>query len=304
MAIKFAPPALSDRPAVCEAAAYSEAAENDASFVNLYLLRKKYGIEIAFAGKTLLRRYSDGFRAGTYGFPLGEGDLHTAVRLLHTDAAGHNLPLRFSMLTKAQCELLAASFPSCFSFTHAENYTEYLYLRENLAELRGTRYHGKRNHISQFWRAYPEAYIQPLIPENAAFALEIADQWLAGRSDPEAPSLLYERSCIAEACENMETLGLSGLLLYADDRPVGMTMVSEISSGIFDIHYEKVIPDYPHAWSVVANEMAKCLTNARYLNREEDLGENGMRTSKQSYRPDLLNEKFIAEWHGKESDLC
>ena len=304
MAIHFAPPALSDRKAVCGAAAYAKAVENDASFVNLYLLRAKYGTEIAFSEKLLLRRYSDGLRAGTYGFPLGEGDLRTAVRLLYADADERNLPLRLSLLTKSQCDLLAAAFPDCFTFTCAEKYTEYLYLRDNLAELRGSRYHGKRNHISQFWRANPDAYIQPLIPENMSFALDIADQWLAARPDPHEPSLLYERSCIAEACENMDALGLSGLLLYADDKPVGMTMVSEISSGIFDVHYEKVIPDYPHAWSVVANEMAKCLTGARYLNREEDLGENGMRTSKQSYRPDLLNEKFNAEWHGKESDLC
>ena len=182
--------------------------------------------------------------------------------------------------------------------------SDYIYEREKLVKLPGKKDHGKRNHISQFWRACPDAYIQPLIPENAAFALGIADQWLAARPDPQDASLQYERSCIAEAAANMEALGLTGLLLYADGQPVGMTMVSEISAGIFDVHFEKVIPDQPHAWPVVANEMAKCLTAAEYLNREEDLGENGMRTSKQSYRPDLLNEKFIAEWHGKESDLC
>lgn len=304
MALIFAPPACSDRQAVCAAAAYSRAAENDASFVNLYLLREKYDIQIALNGPQLLRRYQAGFRAGTYGFPLGEGDLRSAIRLLCADAAAQKLPLRLTMLTKAQCALLRREFPDCFTFTQAEDYTEYLYLRENLAELRGSRYHGKRNHIAQFWRACPEAYIQPLIPENACYALEIADKWLAARNDPKDASLLYERACIEEAAAHMEALGISGLLLYADGQPAGMTMVSEISPGIFDIHYEKVIPGYPHAWPVVANEMAKCLTNARYLNREEDLGENGMRASKQSYRPDLLNEKYIAEWHGKESDLC
>ena len=304
MALIFASPACSDRQHVCAAAAFSRAAENDASFVNLYLLREKYGTEIAMNGTQLLRRYHAGFRAGAYGFPLGEGDLRTAIRLLREDAVSQNLPLRLTMLTKQQCELLREAFPDCFTFTQAENYTEYLYLRDNLAELRGSRYHGKRNHIAQFWRACPDAYIQPLIPENACYALEIADQWLAARPDPKDASLLYERACIAEAAANTEALGITGLLLYADDHPVGMTMVSEISPGIFDIHFEKVIPGYPHAWPVVANETAKCLTGAKYLNREEDLGENGMRTSKQSYRPDLLNEKYIAEWHGKESDLC
>lgn len=304
MVIPFAPPVLTDRAAICKAVSDAKAVENDASFVNIYLLRQKYGIEIAFSDTMLLRRYQDGFRRDTYGFPLGEGDLRHALKLLRDNAAARALPLRLTMLTKAQCERLQLEFPDCFTFTPAENYTEYLYLRENLAEMRGSRYHGKRNHISQFWRTYPDAYIQPLIPENAEFALQITDQWLAARPDPSESSLLFERACIEEAAANLEALGLSGLLLYADGQPIGMTMVSEISAGIYDIHYEKVIPGYPHAWPVVANEMAKCLSGAQYLNREEDLGENGMRTSKQSYRPDILNEKFIAEWHGKESDLC
>lgn len=304
MTIAFAPPVLSNRAAFSEAAAYSKAIENDCSFVNLYLLREKYGIEIAFSDSMVLRRYQCGFRKDSYGFPLGNGDLRTAIRLLYQDAAARKLPFRLTMLNMAQCDWLADAYPDCFTFTPAADYTEYLYLRENLASLAGSRYHGKRNHISQFWRACPDAYIQPLIPENAAFALEIADQWLMARHDPDTPSLQYERSCIAEAAANLDALGISGLLLYADGQPIGMTMVSEISEGIFDIHFEKVIPNYPHAWPVVANEMAKCLSGAQYLNREEDLGENGMRTSKQSYRPDLLHEKFIAEWHGKEADLC
>lgn len=87
---------------------------------------------------------------------------------------------------------------------------------------------------------------------------------------------------------------MHGILLYANDAPVGMTMVSELSPGVWDVHFEKVVPEQRHAFPVVANEMAKRLPQAEYLNREEDLGESGMRTSKTSYRPDLLNEKFIA----------
>ena len=244
MVIPFAPPVLADRAAICKAVSDAKAVENDASFVNIYLLRQKYGIEIAFSDTMLLRRYQDGFRRDSYGFPLGAGDLRHALKLLRDDAAARALPLRLTMLTKAQCERLQLEFPDCFTFTPAENYTEYLYLRENLAEMRGSRYHGKRNHISQFWRAYPDAYIQPLIPENAEFALQIADQWLAARPDPSESSLLFERACIKEAAANLEALGLSGLLLYADGQPIGMTMVSEISAGIYDIHYEKVISKY------------------------------------------------------------
>lgn len=301
MQIQFHSPVLADQNAVHAAAQAANAAENDASFVNLFLLREKYGTELAFSGDTLLRRYSAGFRAGAYGFPLG-GDLRSAVSLLRQDSAEHGQPLRLTLLTREQCDALRTVFPDAFLFSQADDYTEYLYLRENLAELRGSKYHGKRNHIAQFWRSHPDAYIQPLIAENVRYAVDIARKWLESRSNPDDPSLQFEFACIEEAAMNWESLRLSGLLLYAGGIPVGMTVVSEISAGIWDVHFEKVIPDQPHAWPVVANEMAKCLPQAKFINREEDLGENGMRTSKRSYKPDLLNEKFIAVW--KEAQSC
>ena len=274
--------------------------ENDAAFANLFLLREKYGTALCTEDRMLLRRYGRGVRAGSYGFPLGGGDLKQAVSLLHADAAERGIPFRMTLLTKPQCERLEALFPGGFMFAPMPDYTEYLYLQENLAALRGSRYHGKRNHIAQFWRACPEAYIQPLVAENADIAVSIAERWLQARSTPDDPSLLFELNCIKEAAANWDALALTGLLLYDGMEPVGMTVVSEISAGIFDIHFEKVVPEYPHAWPVVVNEMAKCLSGAEYLNREEDLGESGMRSSKQSYRPDLLNEKYTAQWRGEE----
>ncbi len=300
MSLRFHVPVPGDRPAVSEAVFAAGAMENDAAFANLFLLREKYGTALCTEDRMLLRRYGRGVRAGSYGFPLGGGDLKQAVSLLHADAAERGIPFRMTLLTKPQCERLEALFPGGFMFAPMPDYTEYLYLQENLAALRGSRYHGKRNHIAQFWRACPEAYIQPLVAENAGSEMCIRDSWLQARNTPDDPSLLFELNCIKEAAANWDALALTGLLLYDGMEPVGMTVVSEISAGIFDIHFEKVVPEYPHAWPVVVNEMAKCLSGAEYLNREEDLGESGMRSSKQSYRPDLLNEKYTAQWRGEE----
>ena len=300
MSLRFHVPVPGDRPAVSETVFAAGAMENDAAFANLFLLREKYGTELCTEDRMLLRRYGRGVRAGSYGFPLGGGDLKQAVSLLHADAAERGIPFRMTLLTKPQCERLEALFPGGFMFAPMPDYTEYLYLQENLAALRGSRYHGKRNHIAQFWRACPDAYIQPLVAENADIAVSVAERWLQARNTPDDPSLLFELNCIKEAAANWDALALTGLLLYDGMEPVGMTVVSEISAGIFDIHFEKVVPEYPHAWPVVVNEMAKCLSGAEYLNREEDLGESGMRSSKQSYRPDLLNEKYTAQWRGEE----
>lgn len=303
MAILFETPSLAIRDTVQPILNAAMPMENDASFANLYLLRHKYGIQIAISDGMLLRYYSAGFREGCFGFPLGTGSLTEAVRTMHRFANKMGHSLRLTLLTEAMCSRLAQTFPDCFVFSEAEGYDEYLYKREDIAALRGSRYHKKRNHIAQFWRQNPDAEIQPLIPENADLAVYVAEQWLMARENPALPSLQTEFSCICEAAAHMRELHMEGLLLYAAGKPIGMTMVSEIANGVYDVHFEKVIPNHPHAWPVVANEMAKCLPQAIYLNREEDLGEHGMRAAKASYHPDIVQKKYIAQW--KESAaLC
>lgn len=300
MAIAFHAPCLTDRDAVRNAAELSRAKENDAAFASIFLLRHKYSTCIAFENNAFYRFYGKGVRAGCFGYPLGAVDLLRDIPLMRKKAAEWHQPFKMGLLTKEMCDALSEAYPEQFRFLPADGYTEYLYLRENLANLSGSRYHGKRNHIAQFRRDYPTYAIQPLSAENADFAVKIAKDWLMARENPLDISLQGEFACIQEATQHFAELGLSGLLLYADEKPIGMTIVSEISEGIADIHFEKVIAGYPHAWPVVANEMAKCLPNALYINREEDLGEVGMRTSKASYHPDLTQEKFFAEWIEKE----
>ena len=300
MTIAFHSPTLADREVVCAAANLSRAKENDAAFASIFLLRHKYSTCIAFDNHTLYRYYAKGAKAGCFGYPLGEADLRRDIPILHEKAAELGIPFKLGLLTKEMCDALEAAYPERFAFSLAEGYTEYLYLRENLSALSGSRYHGKRNHIAQFRREFPGCSIQPLTAENADFAVNIAKEWLMARENPLDCSLQGEFSCIQEAAQHFEALGLSGLLLYADEKPIGMTVVSYISEGIVDVHFEKVMPGYPHAWPVVANEMAKCLPDAEYLNREEDLGTDGMRTSKTSYHPDLMQEKYFALWLEKE----
>ena len=114
MTLEFHTPALTDRDAAAAAANACHARENDVSFVNLYLLRRKYGTEIAFHDGFLLRRYRAGIRAGCYGFPVGTGDLPAALHLMQADAAAQNQPFRMTLLTQEQCRILAEIAPDTY----------------------------------------------------------------------------------------------------------------------------------------------------------------------------------------------
>ena len=96
----------------------------------------------------------------------------------------------------------------------------------------------------------------------------------------------------------MKTAGLlklKGGVLYIDEKPVAMTLASPISSLVLDIHFEKALSSVAKdgAYAVINNLFAKTCTNYKYLNREEDLGIEGLRKAKLSYKPALLLNKFF-----------
>ena len=85
---------------------------------------------------------------------------------------------------------------------------------------------------------------------------------------------------------------MRGLILYVNQTPVAMTLGSEISPLCFDVNFEKALRDYEGSYAVINNEFAKTLTNYKYLNREEDMGLEGLKKSKLSYHPEIIYERF------------
>lgn len=267
--------------------------ENDAAFANIFLLRHKYGTEICRYGDFLLRRYSHGNRTDCYGFPVGNGDLRAAVDFLVSLAHDEAKPLKLTLLTEQMKHFLEENYPAAFSFSEQENYSEYLYLRQNLAELKGKKYHGKRNHIAQFIREYPDFSAEPVCGNNSADAYSVAEKWYEQHED-KSDSVTEELSAIREALENFDALSLYGMIIYANGMPAAMTIASRISDGNYDTHYEKALREFPHVYPVVTSRFAASLSDARYINREEDLGFAGLKQAKFSFNPDIILNKYSA----------
>lgn len=88
--------------------------------------------------------------------------------------------------------------------------------------------------------------------------------------------------------------GLSGAVLYVDNKPVAMTLGSQISEKVYDVNFEKALREYDGVYAVINNEFAKTLTKYEYINREEDMGIEGLRKSKLSYNPIMILDRFNA----------
>ena len=100
---------------------------------------------------------------------------------------------------------------------------------------------------------------------------------------------------VAAACVVMPP---EPLLLYVDDKPVAMALGNEISPLCFDINFEKALTEYDGSYSVINNEFAKRLTNYTYINREEDMGIEGLKKAKLSYHPAIIYDRYdgVPQW--------
>ena len=126
------------------------------------------------------------------------------------------------------------------------------------------------------------------IPEMLA----MAEQWYAERPDA-AGELAAEKAAVWEALRNHDKMDLSGGLIRIDEKVVAFTFGSPLNEDTFDVHVEKALSEYAGAYTVINQEFAKTLSGYTYINRENDVGVEGLRKAKQSYRPAIWLEKYL-----------
>lgn len=164
---------------------------------------------------------------------------------------------------------------------------DYLYHRTDLATLAGRAYQKKRNLVHAFERSHSyEA--QPLTSDRVPDAIAILEAWRASTKDQAdyAPSL--------DALHNADAFGLQGRIYYADGTPAGYTLGEPIAGGaVFVVHYEKAIPNVKGLYQLINMEFARSLPESiTHMNREQDLGDPGLRQAKLTYRPCDFVKKF------------
>ncbi len=271
---------------------YSSAFGCDVNMLNAYLWRKEYNIKFAVIDGTLFKAYfnSDGSIWG-YCMPVGKNK-KSAVDLIIEDARQRGGRAMIVMLTNEQRALLESLYPMGFEYKRSPENQDYIYLSEELATLSGKKFHAKRNHISKFYNTYPESHFETLDSSNEADAMRVVIDWC--RENNINPEFHDEIDVIKEALELRSEYNMQGAVLYVEDKPVAMTLGSEISKQVYDINFEKALREYDGVYAVVNNCFAKTLTAYKYINREEDMGLEGLRKSKLSYKPCIILDRFNA----------
>lgn len=176
------------------------------------------------------------------------------------------------------------------------DYFNYVYRSDSLSALAGRKLQPKRNHVHQFVAEYPDYQMRKLQKSDFAEALSLLERWEMGRQY-ENEVLNAEHDAVVDAFEHYDELGLEGLLLSLSEddknKTVAFCFGSAISKNTFCTHIEKADPECKNAFAMINKLMADYLKGRfEFVNREEDLGESGLRQAKLSYHP----EKLVDAW--------
>lgn len=296
MNIPFKPITIEDKEIITSFTLPSNYQNCDFSFANMCSWRFFYKSEFAVVDNFLLIRFwiENGSRIA-YMIPVGEGDLLAAVSMIEQDSLEQGHPLCMFGVTPDAKEKLEKVLPGGFFYLPERDYFDYIYLREHLALLKGKKYQSKRNHINNFKKQYEYEYI-PITPEIIPKCLRLECKWYkANLSDNDGEELTDERRSLTYALHNFNSLGLTGGAICVEGEIIAFSFGAPINHNTFGVHVEKADTNFDGAYAIINQEFAAHLPEQFiYVNREEDLGIEGLRKAKLSYNPTILLEKAAA----------
>ncbi len=248
-----------------------------------FMWRKFFGTAYAEVNDTLLLRacYFDG--APMYTMPIG-ADPRGALSLLRENCRARGETLRFCFTAAEDVSVLQSVFGEA-KVTEEPDWADYLYDKAAFVSLTGKKYHGQRNFVNRFGKLYPDAQLLPLtaerIPAARAFVCRQYDQ------SPDRDAMaIAEHDAILELFDNYGLYGMDGTVLTVGGEIAGLTVGETVGDTLY-VHVEKGDTAYTGVYPKLATAYAASVTDpvVLYINREEDMGDAGLRRSKQSWHP-------------------
>lgn len=274
------------------------------SFVNLYLWGRQ---QAAIVGEDLVI-FSQYNRKTVYLFPVGPADKKITLDAIIADAAKRGLPCRLAGLNQDDYALLERLYPGQFGIHFDRDSFDYVYGIDDLADLPGRKYQKKRNHLNRFRAEHPDCRLQPITEENLPLVRELTARWYEARlAENPLGDYQLEQAALDRAFRHFGELGMEGVLLWDGDTLLATAMGSFLNNTTFDIHFEKALERNDGTYAAINQGFAAYLRNRhpdlRYLNREDDMGIEGLRKAKLSYCPDHMVEKSWALLREDFNDL-
>jgi hypothetical protein len=227
-----------------------------------------------------------------FSIPIGKLDISTSIEILKNYCLQNKLKLILSAVPEEALASINAACP--FRSVRLDNWSDYLYDVEKLANLSGKAYNKKRNHVNKFMQTYPDSVFERIdesnLPETVSFF-----QYFNSQYEKQNPLFYNEAKMTEYVLNHYNRFNFIGALIKIDNKVAGFT-IGEILADTLYTHIEKASRYYEGIYETLGMKFAKHIMesypNVKYVNKEDDAGDEGLRKSKLSYHPLLILTKY------------
>lgn len=260
------------------------------TFGNNYLWSDIYRTKVGYVEDCMVFRTE---KTHSVSFPIGEQPLRAIPRLReYMKEIGE--PFRMGLVIPEQFAMLENAFPGEFNIEYRRHEADYIYRTESLMTLAGKKLHAKRNHINRFRENNPDWTFEVITDENVGECIEMAKVWIETTPGGNTEEKKQEVEVNIRALRERDSIGLDAGLLRAGGRVIAFSLGEPMGKDTYVVHIEKAFGDIQGAYPMINREFASYFAkNYLYINREEDLGEEGLRKAKLSYYPEMIYEKGL-----------
>lgn len=290
---------IKDREILSEYLNIDRAIMSDRVFQSLYIWRRLYRVGYCIKDGFLFIR-NESLEYNMYYMPVGEGDISKAIELIYKTEKGN--PFFIALITEQKLEEVEKCLDSSAAVFETDEEFDYIYDAQRLISLTGKKLQSKRNFINRFKAEYEGRWsFAPISPQSdKKEILDFLDDWMKN-GQRNAEDFLSEREAVRCALDNFDELGFYGAKLMVDEKIVAFTLGAKQNEEVMDVLIEKA-DNTVGAYQMINREFAEAFCNdVKYINREEDLGIEGLKKAKLSYQPVFLVKKYAAECNRERS---
>lgn len=233
--------------------------------------------------------------------PIGDeedGNFSKAFSKVIEDFQRRNYSVIVKAITEPTRAIIEEHMPETLYYRPDPDNYDYVYLSRDLIELRGRKFHKKRNHINSFLKQYEYTY-EPIGRDNIDECIRLELEWFRERGRKKG--LEEEKAAIIEALNNFDALGLVGGAIRVDGSIQAFAIGELLNPDMAMIHFEKGNTDYDGIYPLINQQFTEhAFSHVTYINRQEDMGIPGLRRAKRSYNPVKMVNKYTGYLKGEE----
>jgi uncharacterized protein len=263
---------------------------SEMTFTNLFMWRHHYQPLWLEAEGCLLVLFQPQ-KGPVYGLPpMGGGNKAKALAMLCMEIGRISEEIRICRVPE---DFVQAHVDSAlYACLPDRNNSDYVYLTRDLIHLSGNKYHRKKNHLNQFMKNHEFEY-RALDITLVQRVLDMQETWCQMRECTADPELLAEDYAVRQALTRFEALGYDGGAILMDSRVEAFSIGEALNPETAVIHIEKANPRIPGLYAAMNQLFCKeAWSSFRYINREQDMGVEGLRKAKESYYPHHMVNKY------------